>query len=295
MPRVFEWVDVFTTKPGGGNPLPVVLDAEGLSPAQMQAIAREFNTAETTFVLAPADPHHTARVRIFTPVQELPFAGHPNIGTAYVLARRGTVFGQTVGDTLVFEERAGLVPLQIMREDGVVVGASFTAPEPFKHGTALSVVLVATALGIDASEIDPGLHPPLMGSVGLPFVLVALHRRAALAALDPDRAGLAALFAAAGVTGVLAYAQAGEADADATWSARMFCLHPAVTEDPATGSANAALVALRATLAGTVQSYTIAQGVEMGRPSLLEAWTDAEGRAYIGGRCAPVLVGQLNS
>src|SRR3954449_8551992 len=118
----FETVDVFTADQFSGNPLAVVLNAEGLSSEQMQSIAAEFNLAETTFVLPPKDATHTAEVRIFTPKAEMPFAGHPNVGTAFVLARAGESYGRAIsGDRLVFEEKAGLVPLDITREQGTVV------------------------------------------------------------------------------------------------------------------------------------------------------------------------------
>lgn len=292
VPRAFEWVDVFTATPGGGNPLPVVLDAEGLTAAQMQAVAREFNTVETTFVLPPVDPAHTAQIRIFTPKLELPFAGHPNVGTAYVLARRGTVFGRPVPDLLLFEEQAGIVPVQILRDGAVVVGASFQAPAPFTRGPDVSLDLVAGALGLDVCAIETSLHGPLVGSVGLPFVLVALQSRAALAGIRADAAGLARLVGSSGTTGVLAYAPADGPGA-CDFHARMFCLQPNLIEDPATGSANAALVALRASLLQVPQRYMIGQGAEMGRPSLLQAWTLADGTVHVGGHCAAVLTGHL--
>src|SRR5258708_5580187 len=112
----FETVDVFTADQFSGNPLAVVLNAEGLSSEQMQGIAAEFNLAETTFVLPPKDSAHTAEVRIFTPRGEMPFAGHPNVGTAFVLARVGTTYGRTIaGDHVVFEEKAGLVPIVLLK------------------------------------------------------------------------------------------------------------------------------------------------------------------------------------
>src|ERR1700720_1365565 len=111
MQRRYITVDVFTDRAFGGNPLAVVLDSGGLSTAQMQAIATEFNYSETTFVLPPRDAAHDAQVRIFTPRAEMPFAGHPNVGTAFVLARTGTSYGRTIaGDRVIFEEKAGLVP-----------------------------------------------------------------------------------------------------------------------------------------------------------------------------------------
>ena len=114
MLRDFVTVDVFTDRRFGGNPLAVVLNAEGLTTAQMQSVAGEFNLSETTFVLPPKDPAHTAEVRIFTPKAELPFAGHPNVGTAFVLATRGGAPGRATDDRLVFEEKAGLVPLDLL-------------------------------------------------------------------------------------------------------------------------------------------------------------------------------------
>src|ERR1700761_9391678 len=124
MRLTFVTVDVFTDRAFGGNPLAVVLDGSGLTSAQMQAIAAEFNLAETTFVRPPKDPAHTAEVRIFTPRSEMPFAGHPNVGTAFVLARAGTCYGRPVGsDLVIFEEKAGLVPVEILRDGEAVMGA----------------------------------------------------------------------------------------------------------------------------------------------------------------------------
>lgn len=292
--RRFEWVNVFTNLPFGGNPLPVVLDAEGLDTIAMQAIAREFGTVETTFVLPPLNPAHTAHVRIFTPNRELPFAGHPNVGTAYVLARQGHVFGRPVPDVLLFEEQAGLIPVELLREGGQVTGAAFTAPAPFTQWVGLDLALVAAGLGLDPAAIDTAGHGPVVGSVGLPFVLVALRDRATLAAVVPDAAALTRLFAMANATGVLAYAPSGPDDGPCAWSSRMFCFQPTLIEDPATGSANAALVALRAALTGTPQAYAITQGVDMGRPSVLHAWTDGNG-AHIGGSCVPMLDGHITA
>src|SRR6516165_7848425 len=139
----FVTVDVFTDRRFGGNPLAVVPDAVGLTTAQMQSIAGEFNLSETTFVLPPKDAAHTAEVRIFTPRAELPFAGHPNVGTAFVLANRGGVFGRPIGDGVVFEEKAGLVPLQLLREQAAIVGARLTAPQPLARGPDIAEDVVA--------------------------------------------------------------------------------------------------------------------------------------------------------
>jgi PhzF family phenazine biosynthesis protein len=125
----FITVDVFTDQQFGGNPLAVVLNGHGLTTEQMQSIAAEFNLAETTFVLPPKGPH-TAEVRIFTPRAELPFAGHPNIGTAFVLATLGNPYGSVISDPLVFEEKAGLVKLDLIRNGTLIIGARLAAPQP---------------------------------------------------------------------------------------------------------------------------------------------------------------------
>src|SRR4051795_7167460 len=142
MQRRYVTVDVFTDRAFGGNPLAVVLDAGALSTAQMQAIAREFNYSETTFVLPPRDAAHDAEVRIFTVNSEIPFAGHPNVGTAFVLASRA----DKPSARLNFEEKAGLVPVEILREDGTVVGAELTAPQALKRMTQLGVDHAAACL-----------------------------------------------------------------------------------------------------------------------------------------------------
>src|ERR1700677_1945392 len=127
----FQTVDVFTGQQFVGNPLAVVLNAEGLSTEQMQAIAAEFNLAETTFVLPPKDAAHTAQVRIFTPRAEMPFAGHPNVGTAFVLAQEGKCHGGPVGgEAMVCEEAAGLVRMELVKQASAVIGASLAAPQP---------------------------------------------------------------------------------------------------------------------------------------------------------------------
>src|SRR5512143_3809594 len=134
----FQTVDVFTDRKFGGNPLAVIPDAQGLSSTQMQSIAAEFNLAETTFVLPPQDPAHTAHVRIFTPKAEMPFAGHPNVGTAFVLARLGKVSG----DKLVFEEKAGLVPMELTRQDGTAIAARLAAHQALSLGEEIAPEIV---------------------------------------------------------------------------------------------------------------------------------------------------------
>ncbi len=304
MRRRFATVDVFTTTPFGGNPLAVVLDAAGLSSAQMQAVAREFNYVETTFVLPPRDAAHTAQVRIFTPDRELPFAGHPNVGTAFVLARRGEAFGRTLGDHMVFEEGAGLVPVTVLRDGGEAVGAELTAPAPFQRGPAVEPALVAAAVFLGSDDVATGAHDPIVASVGLPFLIAELGSREALRRIVPDAAALAEVFRLARVTGLHLYTRDTAPDdapgAKCDLSARMVCRMPMVIEDPATGSANCALVALLAQLApppdATIE-LAIAQGVDMGRPRLLQA--RARKRAgtieavHVGGRCVEMMEGSF--
>src|SRR5579872_4132223 len=142
----FQTVDVFTGTQFVGNPLAVVLNAEGLTGGQMQAIAAEFNLAETTFVLPPKDPAHTAEVRIFTPRYEMPFAGHPNIGTAFALARAGKSYGRAVnGEKVVFEEKAGIVPISIHKEGTKVTGARLASPQLLTIGGEIPAELIASA------------------------------------------------------------------------------------------------------------------------------------------------------
>ena len=142
----FVTVDVFTDRQFGGNPLAVVTNARGLSTERMQAIAAEFNLAETTFVLPPKNPAHTAEVRIFTPKAEMPFAGHPSIGTAFVVARAGESYGAPIsGNRLTFEMIAGLVDIGLTRESGLTVAARLTAPQPISIGEKIPIEIVVAA------------------------------------------------------------------------------------------------------------------------------------------------------
>src|SRR6476659_834124 len=170
----FQTVDVFTDQKFGGNPLAVIPDAQGLSSEQMQSIAAEFNLAETTFVLPPKDPKNTAHVRIFTPKAEMPFAGHPSVGTAVVLARMGRS-----GERFVFEEKAGLVPLDLTRENGTVVAARLAAPRPLTLGETVSPEIVAQAAGLKASDI---IGEPMIASTGNNFLFAELRSRETLKA-----------------------------------------------------------------------------------------------------------------
>lgn len=287
----FVTVDVFTDTRFGGNPLAVFHDARGLSDAAMQSLAAEMNLSETTFVLPPDDPAHTARVRIFNRTAEMPFAGHPNVGTGYVLA----ALGLARGDVLVFEEIAGLVEVRIDRDAaGNVSGATIAAPQPLTVGAELPVDVVAACAGIAPGDVRTTVHRPVYASVGNPFFIaeVAPH---ALARAVPD---LAAFRRAAADRPDLGnrlslhlYARDGD-----RLRARMFAPLSGTVEDPATGSANTPLAALLLKLANEDRrTFEVIQGVEMGRPSrlIVTAWRAADGiRADVGGQCVPVLRGE---
>lgn len=293
----FETVDVFTERRFGGNPLAVFTDARGLSDAEMQALAAEMNLSETTFVLPPDNPAHTARLRIFNPTAEMPFAGHPNVGTAVVLARHG----RDRDGVLLFEELAGLVEVRVERNaEGAVTGATIAAPQPLSTGIALPAEDVAACAGLAAADVVVTSHRPVEASVGVRFVLAEVAPGALALAL-PDMAAFrraeAAHPALEGRFSLFLYARDGQAAGGAARiRARMFAPLAGTWEDPATGSASATLGALLLSLEdGEENRLEIAQGVEMGRPSLLKvtARRGADGiRAAVGGACVPVLRGE---
>lgn len=290
MQRRYVIIDVFTDRAFGGNPLAVVLDAMGLTTAQMQALAREFNYSETTFVLPPADPANTAHVRIFTPVFEMPFAGHPNVGTALVLASRAAPRPAR----LLFEEAAGLVAMEISP-----AGAELTAPRSFARGGDADAAEVAASLGLAPADLRTGTHPPTVGSVGAAFLFAELATRAALRDARPDAGRLGALLAATQTVGIFVYTKDG-ADAAHDLHARMFFPVGGIVEDPATGSAAVALAAFLAALrpeADLEFAARIGQGEDMGRPSLLHTRAVKRGggvvSAHVGGQGVEMMQGSF--
>ena len=306
MKRRYVTADVFTDQMFGGNPLAVVLDAEGLSTKDMQAIALEFNYSETTFVLPPDNPAHTAKVRIFTPRTEVPFAGHPNVGTAFVLARESpwaAAAAASAAGIFEFEERAGLVPLTLLREHGTTVGAELRAPEPLSRRSVVPREVAAACLSLDPTDVATQVHAPQIISVGLPFLAVELASRDALRRSKPNVAAHAALLPLDGADAIFAYWRTPDrpgASDEAVLHARTFSPLDGIVEDPATGSACAATIALLATLEShpTAElAWRIHQGVDMGRPSLLLGRTAVHEGAvtatHIGGRCVAVLEGTL--
>jgi len=280
--------DVFTDVRFGGNQLAVLPEAKGLSDCQMQQIAREFNFAETAFVFSP-EAGHTRKVRIFTPATEMPFAGHPNIGTAFSLASAGEFGEIETSIEVTFEEKAGPVPIAIQRREGQAIWCELAAPEALSIGKTVPTGLVASAVSLTESDIVTATHVPQFASVGLPFLMAELKDRSALERARVQWDGLEAI-AALGVTpDIHLYAHSGD---EFELRARMFAPMDGVPEDPATGSANCALAALLSHYSdqssGAFQ-FRIAQGVEMGRPSVLEARAEkrdgAVVGAWIGGSC----------
>lgn len=289
-PRRFAYVtlDVFTDTRFGGNPLAVFTDARGMTDAEMQALAAEMNYSETTFVLPPEDPANTARVRIFHRTAEMPFAGHPNVGTGFVLAG----LRPEAGDTLRFEEIAGLVDIRIARDEtGGVLGAEIDAPQPLQLLDKLPVPGIAACLSLDPADIVTTTHVPTRASLGVDFVFVQVTEEA-LGFARPDIAAYRDLAGQQDSERLSIFLYAREEN---RIRARMFSPLTGTWEDPATGSANATLGALLLSL-GEGERFEIRQGVEMGRPSSLtvRAWHAPEGiRGSVAGRCVPVFRGEV--
>jgi trans-2,3-dihydro-3-hydroxyanthranilate isomerase len=298
MPRRFFTLDVFTDRALAGNPLAVVLDAQGLGDGGMQSIAREFNLSETVFVLPPDDPHHRAKLRIFTPARELPFAGHPTVGTAVLLGlldhghRHGMLaFG--------LEEAVGLVPCAVEIEGEGQGNATFTLPKlPRAEEVVPDAATISAALGLAADSIGFDAHRPSLWSAGNPFVFVPLRDRRTVDGIAPNAGDWAALRPGARAA-VFAYTRE-VAEEGSAFHARMFAPGLGVAEDPATGSAVAAF-------AGAVMAFdrpddgehllVIEQGFAMGRPSKIRLLLTVEGgalvKASIGGRAVVVSEGAL--
>lgn len=288
----YHTVDVFTQSRFGGNPLAVVLGADALTTEQMQAIAREFSYSESSFVLRPSDANHTAQVRIFTPTVEVPFAGHPNIGTAFVLASAGVT---DMGEEFIFEEESGLVRARILRDGERVKQIQLTAPQPLRVGQAFDAGAIAECLSLTKADILCDVHPPRVASVGLPFVVVEIADRKALAHAKANERAFTETLPDDGADAIYLYCRTrDERDGDVDFTARMFAPFDNLPEDPATGSATAATCALLASVGGeTSRSFRVAQGIDMGRPSLISIEVTAEA-VLIGGACVPVMSGELS-
>ncbi|MBC7767160.1 MAG: PhzF family phenazine biosynthesis protein [Phycisphaerales bacterium] len=270
MPQLqYATYDVFTDTRFAGNPLAIVFGADPLDDAQMQTIAREFNLSETIFVRAPEYAQHAASVRIFTPTKELPFAGHPTIGCAIAIAEAQYDPGAPRDVLLVLEEKIGPVRCGVrIAADGASF-AEFTAPKlSAQAGADPSAEAAANALGLAAADIGFDKHTPSLFSAGVPFAMIPVASRAALAGAQLTTNETSAVL---GATEVFVYVRA-EPDAPHSFRARMFAPEIGIVEDPATGGAAAAFAGVLARFENLPDGWhtlPILQGVEMGRPSLI--------------------------
>ena len=286
--------DVFTKKRFGGNPLAVFPEAEGLTDNQMLQIAREFNFSESSFVFPP-EYGNTRKVRIFTPALEVPFAGHPNIGTAFVLASSGMIGDLHESTEIIFEEIAGLVPIFLRKFDDDSIWCELQAPEKLSIGDKISVEDLASAISLKSGDIITDIHPPQHTSVGLPFVITELKDRQALKKASVNIEGFKKLASKYNTRFTHIYIRSND---EFDLRTRMFGPFDGMMEDPATGSANCALGGLLTHYndsdAGEFE-WNIAQGVEMGRPSYLKAHTQKKSgevtATFIGGNSVMVSEG----
>lgn len=293
--------DVFTDRIFGGNPLAVFPDARGLSAARMQSIAKEFNLSETTFVLPAETAEGTCRVRIFTPTTELPFAGHPTVGTAFVLAWIGRVPLEGDRTEIVLEEGVGPVPVSIRASEGrPVLGKLSSARMPEYGPEPPAPEKIAAALSLETADLLGGAHEPQAVSCGFPALYVPLRSLEAIrrARLKHDlwEATLASYWAAQVYVFTFETEQPGS-----DVHARFFAPALGIEEDPATGAAATGLGgylgARDATETGTVR-WVVEQGLEIGRPSRLEVETDKREGAItairVGGSAVLVSAGEMD-
>jgi PhzF family phenazine biosynthesis protein len=287
-PRRYLQVDVFADRPGAGNALGVVLDAEGLDDAAMQAIAGWLQLSETVFFLPVSAKGADYRIRIFTPCSELPFAGHPSVGAAWAALETGLV-----PDTgaLVQECGAGLLPVQVARQ-GAARRIRLRAPQASPVTVDDAQAFLADAVSI---ALPLGTLPPALWQNGPGWWLVELRDADCVRSLTPDLGAIAALTRETAAVGLAVFGRAGHGQ-DHDLVVRAFCPADNIPEDPVTGSANACIAAaLHAAdrLPGHAGRYIVSQGRELGRDGRIEVQVDAEGQVWIGGQVQPVIQGSL--
>jgi trans-2,3-dihydro-3-hydroxyanthranilate isomerase len=296
MKRRFFTLDVFTQKKFAGNPLAVVLDSDGLDTAAMQAIAREFNHPETVFVSPPAVATHRAGVRIFTPASELPFAGHPTVGTAVLLA----ILDGGRPAKLMLEEKIGNVACHFEPRDADTGYVRFAVPSlPVAAGDLPGKTDIANALSVSPDEVGFEGAVPARWSAGVPFSFVPLKTLDAMARCHPNPASFEKVFGIGGTAKVFVFSKE-TAVAEHDFHARMFAPGAGIPEDPATGAGAAAFAGLLAASGrhgDGEHHFRIEQGLEMGRPSLIELGLKIDGgrltAATIGGNAVIVTEGTI--
>ena len=289
VPRPFVQADVFADRPGAGNPLAVVLDATGLDDAAMQAIARWTRLPETTFVLPPTRPGASYALRMFSPKKEVPFAGHPSVGTAHAVLEAG--LAEPRAGLLLQEGVAGLLPLRVDMDAGVRRIAIRTP--------RAQLVETAEARGARLAEaldwLPAGALPPALMDGGRRWWLAEARDEASLRSALPDWESIAALARATASMGVLAFARCHGQDYQV--AARAFVGGPALFEDAASGAANATLaawLALRDALPGSGGHYQVSQGREVGHDARLHMQVDADGEVWAGGQVVSVIRGTID-
>jgi trans-2,3-dihydro-3-hydroxyanthranilate isomerase len=298
--RQYYLLDVFTDRPLAGNPLAVVIESDGLDAAAMQKIAAEFNLSETVFVFPPRDPINTARLRIFTPKAELPFAGHPTVGAAVLIGElraAGLMRSQDV--RLVLEEPVGNVTCLARHRPGQARQAEFTLPKlPAFIAEAQPREKIAAALGLAASDIGFGQHRPGVFSAGTPFTCVPIANLAALAAARPRLDLFDDAFTPPGPAHAYLYAAADAAD---DFEVRMFAPTLGIFEDAATGAAAAAFAGVLMRFENVPDGHhavVLAQGAALGRPSRivlsLEVASGVLVEAAVGGAAVIIAEGKLD-
>lgn len=278
----FHTLDVFTDTIFGGNPLAVLTDARGLNAEQMSSITREFNLSETVFVFPPDDASHSRRLRIFTPGRELPFAGHPTVGTAHLLAATGMIPLTEGGTRIIMEEGVGPVPVTIRVQNGAPVSAELTAAQPAEfRSDAPSVHDIAQLLSITDSDVSTEPFAAESVSCGVPFLLLPLRSRDAVGRAMLNRPVWERVVRGRWAPEVFLF-DASAVSAGTAIRARMFAPALGVGEDPATGSAAVCLAAYLAAHNAAVAAtpalrWTVEQGFEMGRPSILHISAERDG------------------
>ncbi|HEU4683735.1 MAG TPA: PhzF family phenazine biosynthesis protein [Nitrospira sp.] len=300
----FYQADVFTQQPFGGNPVAVFPDAKGLTDDELQQIAREMNLSETVFVLPPTDPAAVVRLRIFTPTQEIPFAGHPVVGTMHVLAQLGLIGTSEPVTRVVQECNIGLFPVDLHTKAGRVTRVVMTQPAPQfleKIDDTEDLYKVAGALGIAKNTIVDAKWPLEVVSTGLPVLIVPIRTLTAVRSINPDPSAITDLCERYGANGIMPFTTV-TVEPFANVHARMFAPAIGIPEDPATGSASGALGAYLVqhgiVEVAPLTEIIIEQGYEVERPSRIlvqvESDDDAIQTVKVGGQCVMVVEGTLN-
>jgi trans-2,3-dihydro-3-hydroxyanthranilate isomerase len=299
----FYQADVFTNEPFGGNPLAIFPDAGELTDREFQQIAREMNLSETVFVLPPTDPRAAAKIRIFTPSQEIPFAGHPVLGTFYVLGALKRIPLQEPVTNIFYECHIGVFPLELIILKGQIEQVVMSQPSPDFLEVVSQVETIyelAKALGVHKSLITDSSFPVEVVSTGLPVLIVPIRTLTAVKSMQVNHAAIHDLCARLGTNGIMVYTTM-TLEENSTVHTRMFATPIGIPEDPATGSASGALGAYLVkngvVEVGPTTEVVIEQGYEIDRPSriLVQVFSDDDmiQEIKVGGQVVIVAEGKM--